>query len=870
MDTAFKNPGSVLPKELTRDLKELSPTWTGLSAERRSLIRLLSRFELSREQADALYEADSRRKAGWDAADKEILGNPYRIYEISRHDPEGVGLLAVDRGVFPDDVVRNRHPLEAPSGLDSQIDIRRVRAASVQVLETAADNGHTLVPINQLVSAIADLAMSPPCPVTGDSLAAAAESMKPEIVSIPIDDKRALQLTRYQDLGDEIRKQVNGRVAGKRHSIIKDWPAIIAARFGAPKDYEEETAQQEKVAALQELASSRISVLAGPAGAGKTSMLAMLCAQSEIQADKVLLLAPTGKARVRMQELAGASGGKALTVAQFLNQHGRYDTNSGRYFISDSPKASAYGTVIIDEASMLTEDMLGALFNAFSGVKRFLLVGDPSQLPPIGAGRPFVDIVTRLRPPEYEELFPRVAPGYAELTKERRQIGNQRPDLKLARWFSGSRPGPAEDDIFDAPLDTDCLRFVEWKDADDFQDRLLAVLVDELGLEGPDDIAEFNRKLGGKDSGQYQYFNAGWGGRSGAAVAAIEDWQVLSPIRNQPYGVGSINRQVHERFRKGLVELATSRRRPIPKPFGAERIVYGDKVINLANHRRDGRKVYPADGALGYLANGEVGIAVGLFKLGAYPNVLKVEFSSQRGFTYDFYGSDFTDEGNVALELAYALTVHKAQGSQFGRVILVLPDAHPLLSRELIYTALTRHQNRVIVMHQGPRSGLKGFAAPHRSETARRMTNLMKECRMLEVPLQKGSVFLQEGLIHRTSKGLPVRSKSELIIAEALTNAKIDFEYERALVLGGQTRYPDFTIQDEIAGRTIFWEHLGMLDRADYRAGWDAKLAWYRKNGVLPVSEGDGPTGVLLVTTETNGGFDMAGVTQLIQQHLTN
>ena len=70
-------------------------------------------------------------------------------------------------------------------------------------------------------------------------------------------------------------------------------------------------------------------------------------------------------------------------------------------------------------------------------------------------------------------------------------------------------------------------------------------------------------------------------------------------------------------------------------------------------------------------------------------------------------------------------------------------------------------------MHQGPRTVLKEFAAPDRSETARRMTNLLQPCRMVEVPLPKGSVFLQEGLIHRTSKGLPVRSKSELIIAEA-------------------------------------------------------------------------------------------------------
>jgi ATP-dependent exoDNAse (exonuclease V) alpha subunit len=84
------------------------------------------------------------------------------------------------------------------------------------------------------------------------------------------------------------------------------------------------------------------------------------------------------------------------------------------------------------------------------------------------------------------------------------------------------------------------------------------------------------------------------------------------------------------------------------------------------------------EGALGYLANGEIGIAVGQWKTRGNPKILKVEFTSQTGFTYDFYASDFREEGDAALELAYALTVHKSQGSQFRLVIVVLPEGHPL------------------------------------------------------------------------------------------------------------------------------------------------------------------------------------------------
>ena len=126
---------------------------------------------------------------------------------------------------------------------------------------------------------------------------------------------------------------------------------------------------------------------------------------------------------------------------------------------------------------------------------------------------------------------------------------------------------------------------------------------------------------------------------------------------------------------------------------------------------------------------------------------------------------------------------------------------------------------------------------------------------------------LQDGLIHRTSKGLAVRSKSELLIAEALGSGGVDFEYEKPLTLGGQTRYPDFTIEDEISGRTVYWEHLGMLNRVGYRDAWEKKLAWYRANGVLPVDEGEDGEAILVHTIDsTESGFDMSQVKKLITE----
>ncbi|NMC31575.1 MAG: AAA family ATPase [Veillonellaceae bacterium] len=870
VDLAFSNPGK-LPQELRRDLKELATTWKSLSSPRRAWLRLLSRFELTAEQAEILYDETARAKVGWGESDRNLINNPYRIYEISRQDPRGIELLTVDRGVFPEDVVRLKHPLEQPSQLESSLDFRRVRAFTIQALENAAAAGHTLQFAGSLAEEIRNGKTQPKCLVTADILAAVAPKMEPEVMAIVSGDQVALQLKRYETIRELVRKQVVGRVGGQRHVVALNWSKLIEEKFGSPGDPQERAAQQEKASALLELAESRFSVLIGPAGAGKTSVLGFLCSAKAIKDDGLLLLAPTGKARVRMQELASGAGIRAQTIAQFLLQQGRYDALTGRYHVSDKPKATGFGTVIVDESSMLTEDMLGALFDAVQGVKRFILVGDPAQLPPIGAGRPFVDIVSKLKPANIETRFPRIAPGYAELTIERRQIGSERPDLRLARWFGAVSPAAGEDDVLSAEDETySALRFVSWSTPEDFKEKLISVLAEELNLTDPHDQRGFNKTLGAITYQNNDYFNSTRDGKPGA-VAKIESWQILSPIRGMTFGVSDINRQIHECYRANLVEFASrERNRVIPKPAGDERIVYGDKVINLTNHRRDGKRVYPRDGAIGYLANGEIGIIVGQWKtpkMTMKPNIIKVEFASQPGFTYDFYANDFKEEGDAALELAYALTVHKAQGSQFGLVILVLPEGHPIISRELIYTALTRHQDRVVVMYQGQLSRLKEFASPHRSETARRRTNLLTECKMLEFPQAKGSIFLQDGLIHRTSKGLAVRSKSELLIAEALHSHSIPFEYEKPLSIGGKTRYPDFTIEDDISGRIIYWEHLGMLDREDYRSSWAKKLKWYNESGILPVATANIGAPVL-VTTEDSAelGLDMAVVTKIIRE----
>lgn len=218
VDKAFKSPDSVLGKELHGDLKELAPTWKGLTQERKAYLRLLSRFELTKDQAAMLYEDGSRRKQDWCCTDREILQNPYIIFEISRHHPDSVRLLTIDRGVFPEDVIRLQHPLEKPSRLESAVDLRRIRAFTVSTLEEMALDGHTLSSNDAIVDAIVSQPVRPACPVTGDMLAAQAANMAPHISRTQMDGRLAVQLDRYKTIGELVRKNVEGRIGGKRHS----------------------------------------------------------------------------------------------------------------------------------------------------------------------------------------------------------------------------------------------------------------------------------------------------------------------------------------------------------------------------------------------------------------------------------------------------------------------------------------------------------------------------------------------------------------------------------------------------------------------------------------------------------------------------
>ena len=881
VDAVMNDPAKLdgpVAKLLTDGLRN---GWKRLPDERRSLVQLLARCAISENQALRMYDNTARTEAGIRAGDTELLSNPYLLFERDRSAADPIAFGAMDRGLFPDQAIRRQFPVLKPSLIEDPVDPRRVRALAVDLLEEAAAEGHTLLPRSWVIRRARERALQPPCPLGENVLDACEEGFAPVVARATTrTDEPAYQVDRLIECRTIIRREVLGRKKGKPHRADFDWRGLVDIGIdeSLPEDpeerQEEQSARREKAVALEQLFRSRLCVLVGQAGTGKTTLLRMLCSLPGLAEKGLLLLAPTGKARVRLEEQTGMRGA-GQTLAQFLIRQQRYDGETGAYFARPkAPRCGDYRTVIVDECSMLTEEQLAALIDSLSNVERLVLVGDPRQLPPIGAGRPFVDIIRELEPENVETLFPRCGPSYAELTIPRRQQGEAQADVLLASHFGGRSLDPGADAVLDEGKEKENgrLRLVRWNHPQELQDKLVTELVEALGLDGPDDELGFEESLGGArhEDIPWAFFWNRFGGKPGAATRA-EAWQMLSPVRAGLVGVDALNRMLQLRFRAKVRELAEKEGwgRKVPRPFGPQMLLYGDKVINVINQRR--RDVWPKPDGVAYLANGDIGIVVGQYKTKKFkglPWKIEVEFAGQLGPKYGFYPGEFGDEGRHPLELAYCLTVHKTQGSEFGVTFVVLTNPCWLLSRELLYTALTRHKDRLIILHEGSLAEYRRYASDEHSEIARRMTNLFADPLPSEVTVTTQQRFLEEGLIHRTERGDLVRSKSELVIADKLHGRGVDYGYEQPLVLSnGRTRYPDFTIADHARGVTFYWEHLGMLDNPGYRARWEQKRAEYLECGIGSSEDGGGPEGILIETRdEPGGGLDATAIASAIDE----
>ena len=320
-----------------------------------------------------------------------------------------VSMTTIDRGLLPDEIAGGNDPIREPSRVDSPNDPRRVRCALVSVLRKSAEHGDSLLSLFESQNKLENIDTSYPIQVTTDWLrghgAFVSQRVEYKVLSPSGREENSveiLQLTELTKREKRLRKILNARALKQEAFLGVDWNDLLITAIrknGGEIDTSNErhrSALKEQAQALENITTRRLSVLMGQAGTGKTSIVGALVECEQLIRMGILLLAPTGKARVR---LAGATGIEAMTVAQFLYHLGRYDgMRQQPRFEGDNPKAKKYSsaqTVVIDESSMLTMDYLQAILDGLdlTRVTRIILVGDPNQLPPIGVGRPFVDLV---------------------------------------------------------------------------------------------------------------------------------------------------------------------------------------------------------------------------------------------------------------------------------------------------------------------------------------------------------------------------------------------------------------------------------------------------------------------------------------------
>ena len=472
-----------------------------------------------------------------------------------------------------------------------------------------------------------------------------------------------LYLERYWQQEELVRTQLQQRFAAPAPKI--DLPRLSAA-LQRLFDHEglapDEADRQQLAAAVSAL--GRVSVLAGGPGTGKTTTVARLLALLRDQpgpAPRIALAAPTGKAAARLEEAVRAATAQLdledqrrlgeLSASTLHRLLGWLPSNRSR-FRHDATNQLPHDVVIVDEMSMVSLTMMARLLEAVRPSARLVLVGDPDQLSSVEAGAVLADIAR--------------APGRPDAN-----LGRELVDLGLV---AAGEPAPVHGVVqlthtwrFGGAIDT-LARAIRASDADAAVAVLRSGASDvqfrEVDLESAPAEASAAALAGMaaqiRSAGVAMY-EAARSGDARGALAALDRHRLLCAHRRGPYGV----------IRWGL-EVERWLAESIPG-YGEDGEWYvGRPLLVTANDYEM------------LLYNGDTGVIVDA------PAGVRAAFA--RGAAPVLYPPVRLD----AIQTVHAMTVHRAQGSQFDSVSFIVPPPEsPLLTRELLYTAVTRARRQV-------------------------------------------------------------------------------------------------------------------------------------------------------------------------------
>ncbi len=831
------------------EIKSVRRQWKlRTNGEQRLLLEVLPRLALRDEQLTKILD-EERAKNSITATLDAIADNPYILSEqYQGDDPDDfISWGTIDRGMIPSPELGGEALAETDDG-------RRFRALLVDALRN--EDSHVFAPAKAVIETVNRcLSVLPKWKrfAFNERFLYADEELIREAVEIREEDKKTYLYLReaFEDerlLEEKLRFLVGGPdillrtpiTEGVWESFLLDPQSELVRK--AAKEYR--TAIEKQIVACQRVFVRPLGVLSGEAGTGKTTVIRALIKAIKLGhgvGSSVIALAPTGKAADRIREVIEKDDAlrgrvEVATLHSFLAKRGWLNDNM-TFKRSGGCVEEDYATYILDESSMLELALTATFFRAvrWSTVQRLILVGDPNQLPPIGRGRLFADIIefVNMQAPE----------SIATLKHNLRQLkgrltGGATGIIDLAQcYLHDPREGPKNEDITtaaeqmlqrvqrggDVALD---LRVIYWQDQAD----LSRILLDQMAS----DLAEDVKSRGTEPESKLK--DIWWQAHEENCKPSY--FQVLSPYRGEFFGVEEINRVCQECIRGA-------------RPTGTNAlggVMLFDKVIQIRNRP----KSWPI-WAWNYNTNKSEAIEIFNGQIGfVWPHPFDkqswkkhsfwlerfcVAFDRREGYSVG-YGKNLGKDGNGQwikqesvednLELAYAISIHKAQGSEFERVYVVVPKSkQTLLSTELFYTAITRARCHCTLLVEQDVTSLLGMRRLEASRLRRINSSLFTFSHVPEALLTMRGWY-EDGRIHRTLADVVVRSKSEVIISNMLFERDIPFRYEQPLFAPDGTFYlPDFTINWR--GNDYFWEHVGMLHRDDYRAHWKTKREWYER-----------------------------------------
>ncbi len=403
----------------------------------------------------------------------------------------------------------------------------------------------------------------------------------------------------------------------------------------------------------------RIFVLCGYAGTGKSTISkAILDLFSSQNKDRIMCCAVSGIASDRIRKSSGYS---AQTIFSLI------------YKYKDEGAKFPFDVLLVDEASMVNTELMYRLITRMDPKSTLILVGDPAQLPPIGAGEPFADIIEC-----------RLAP-VVSLTRIYRQSED-----KVIAWFANEiRNGLIPKDYLDESYSD--FRFLDLSMAGYYAHRarvrngeLTESEFKEMKAENTARIFEAMTRV--VDSYRTQMAEAIKKKNFGEFLTGF---QIISPMKGGLLGTENLNVTLQQR----LNTFSSQEEKTVD--LGRVRLALCDKVVHIQNANLDciSPEDYKASDRIFFrmrIYNGMIGVIIRLDKEDEVIHVLYPADQTIVEYSYD--------EARDYLRLGYALTIHKVQGSEFRHVLLPMSFSHfIMLNSKLLYTAITRAREKVII-----------------------------------------------------------------------------------------------------------------------------------------------------------------------------